>query len=272
MTVLQLLVAELSHRESSTPCAIFVARALFPRTWSSLQNSWTSNYLYELASRVHSHLVTTLTTLGYSPRAMNAARRPDPLEADGSGSQREQIIAAASEVFRAHGFSAARTKDIADQAGVKQPTLFRYFKSKKELFFAAVFEPLEQITRRLVDTDLVEAVEGPARSGMYLAGLERHLATTIDVTPLLGVGLFSDPELGRAFYVERFWPLIQRWVGTTDATLRGWPHRDVDPLTLVMTVWGMCYGVAVDAILSGEPVDVADEAKQIRATLTSGMT
>ena len=150
--------------------------------------------------------------------------------------------------------------------------MFRFFKSKKELFFAAVFEPLEQVTRRLVDTDLVEAADGASLSGMYLAGLEHHLMTTIDVTPLLGVGLFSDPELGRAFYVERFWPLIQRWVGTTDATLRGWPHRDVDPLTLVMTVWGMCYGVAVDAILSGAPIDVPEEAKQIRAALTSGMT
>jgi AcrR family transcriptional regulator len=202
---------------------------------------------------------------------MSAARPRDPAP-DAGASPRDRIIEAASEVFREHGFSAARTREIAERAGVQQPTLFRFFKSKKELFFAAVFEPLEQITRRLVDTDLVEAAEGPERSGMYLAGLERHLATVINVTPLLGVGLFSDPELGRAFYVERFWPLIQRWVGTTDATLRGWPHRDVDPLTLVMTVWGMCYGVAVDAILSGAPVDITEQAKQIRAALTSGMT
>jgi AcrR family transcriptional regulator len=203
---------------------------------------------------------------------MSAPGPPESPASSADKSQREHIIEAASEVFRAHGFSAARTKEIAERAGVAQPTLFRHFKTKKELFLAAVFEPLEQITRRLVDRDLVEAADGRARSDMYLAGLEGHLATAIDVTPLLGVGLFSDPELGRAFYVERFWPLIQRWVGTTDATLRGWPHRDVDPLTLVMTVWGMCYGVAVDAILSGAPVDVAEEAKQIRATLTSGMT
>lgn len=52
--------------------------------------------------------------------------------------RREQVLGAAREVFAEHGLSGASTDEIARKAGISQPYLFRLFRTKKELFIAAV--------------------------------------------------------------------------------------------------------------------------------------
>lgn len=47
---------------------------------------------------------------------------------------RNNILAAARELFEKRGFAAATTKDIAELAGVSEVTLFRHFPTKRALF------------------------------------------------------------------------------------------------------------------------------------------
>ena len=53
--------------------------------------------------------------------------------------RRGQIVAAAAKVFARRGFSGTLMADIAVKAGIGKGTLYEYFDSKEELFFA-VFE------------------------------------------------------------------------------------------------------------------------------------
>src|SRR5215216_6164510 len=52
--------------------------------------------------------------------------------------RREAVLDAALDVFAASGLSGASTEDIAAQAGISQPYVFRLFGTKKELFKAVV--------------------------------------------------------------------------------------------------------------------------------------
>src|SRR5689334_7113822 len=52
--------------------------------------------------------------------------------------RREALIEAASVEFARGGLHGASTDDIARRAGISQPYLFRLFRTKKELFLAAV--------------------------------------------------------------------------------------------------------------------------------------
>src|SRR6185436_19940779 len=52
--------------------------------------------------------------------------------------RRKDVLDAALEVFAHHGLSGASTDEIARRAGISQPYLFRLFRTKKELFLAAV--------------------------------------------------------------------------------------------------------------------------------------
>lgn len=195
-----------------------------------------------------------------------------PAVVDADDEQRRRIVSAASQVFREHGLAGARTRQIADAAGVTQTMLFRYFKTKEDIFSAAVFEPLEElIAQILIDIDRLDDADEVARGRTYRAEMERQLRLTTDLTPLLAVGLFSDPDLGRRFYSERLWPLFQRWAGATAAGLRGGPNSDLDPLVVILTIWGMSYGLAVDAMVKGTDVDVKKQAKWLGNLLFYGM-
>ena len=57
--------------------------------------------------------------------------------------RREEILAAAMEIFPEKGLHGASTDDIARTAGVSQPYLFRLYGTKKELFIASVSRCLE---------------------------------------------------------------------------------------------------------------------------------
>jgi AcrR family transcriptional regulator len=55
-----------------------------------------------------------------------------------AAARREQLIEVATKLFARNGYEATTTSDIAKNAGVTEPILYRHFKSKQELFVAIV--------------------------------------------------------------------------------------------------------------------------------------
>ncbi len=54
------------------------------------------------------------------------------------GERREQLLAAASDVFVDRGYHAAGMDEIADRAGVSKPVLYQHFSSKLDLYLAVL--------------------------------------------------------------------------------------------------------------------------------------
>lgn len=71
------------------------------------------------------------------------------------GQRREQVLAAAQEVFVASGYHAASMDEIAERAGVSKPVLYQHFPGKLELYLALLDAHL---------TDLVARVRGALAS------------------------------------------------------------------------------------------------------------
>ena len=51
----------------------------------------------------------------------------------GKWGTRDRILLAASQLFAVHGFRGASTRAIAEQVGIRQPSLFKHFESKREM-------------------------------------------------------------------------------------------------------------------------------------------
>lgn len=64
--------------------------------------------------------------------------------------RREQIINAATDYFCTHGYSGTRMSDIAEAISVTKPIVYRYFKSKEELFEAWLDAILVQETNVII--------------------------------------------------------------------------------------------------------------------------
>ena len=73
--------------------------------------------------------------------------------------RREEIIAIAFRRFAVGGFNGTSTEDIAREAGISQPYLFRLFRTKRELFLACVERCYGQVAA--VFTEAATGAEEP---------------------------------------------------------------------------------------------------------------
>jgi len=112
-----------------------------------------------------------------------------------------QIVAAAIEVFARRGFAAATIDEIAREAGLGKGTLYQYFDSKEELFFAAF--------RTVVDGMVAEARQ--RASAPYPSAAARLRALVVETAHM-------DAEARRMFPL-----MFEFWAASASASpeLRG---------------------------------------------------
>jgi AcrR family transcriptional regulator len=163
--------------------------------------------------------------------------------------QVEQVVlAAARELFAAHGYERTTTREIAGRAGVHEPLLYRRWTSKAGLFRAAVLTPFNQVV-----TDYLETAAGQADELMDLRSLSQSF-----IDPLYAL-LREHGELvvalvqGRTFVAdgdESFsWPNeMGRLLASMNPQLELEKERrglNVDPRTTNIVVLGMVIGLAL---------------------------
>ncbi|WP_274651787.1 TetR/AcrR family transcriptional regulator [Paenibacillus humicola] len=82
---------------------------------------------------------------------------------DGDGGKmtekQARIVQAAIEIFAEKGFAASSTSEIAQRAGVAEGTIFRHYKTKKELLLAIVAPTLTKLIAPLVLRDLNKVLD-----------------------------------------------------------------------------------------------------------------
>jgi AcrR family transcriptional regulator len=157
--------------------------------------------------------------------------------------RRRELLRAGTAVFARTNYRAARVSDIAAEAGVSEPMLYRHFPSKKALFC----ELLDRIGRRILEVwaeavvDAPDALDALRRAGrVYVANLAEHPAEARLQFQALAES--SDPEIAAVLranherYVTFFEDLLER--GRTEGVLR----EDADTRTVAWVLDGM--GVA----------------------------
>lgn len=68
-----------------------------------------------------------------------------------SGQARVLLLEAARDIFASQGFKGARTREIAERAGVSEALLYRHFGSKARLFEESILEPVNTFVQAFVD-------------------------------------------------------------------------------------------------------------------------
>jgi len=159
--------------------------------------------------------------------------------------RRAAILQAARTVFASQGYAETVVEDIAAQAGIGKGTLYLYFPSKEQIYFAALLDD----ARRL-DKETREAMSSAATwreaVGAYVMVRLRYLAEHGDFLRIFLTELCSMCMLGRPLNGELF-----RLVEDGEAQLaqvfaaavaRG-EIRPVDPELAAMTVSDLTRGL-----------------------------
>lgn len=62
----------------------------------------------------------------------------------------EEIIAAAGQMIREHGYAELNMDDLAEAVGVAKPTLYQHFKSKEDLVAQVIISAMERLEAHLL--------------------------------------------------------------------------------------------------------------------------
>lgn len=89
-----------------------------------------------------------------------------------------RILRSAVEVFAEKGYSGAATSEIAQRAGVAEGTIFRHYKTKKDLLFSIVAPFVARLIEPFVLRDLYPLFDSPRPTfeGFVRAVLDNRIA------------------------------------------------------------------------------------------------
>ena len=128
--------------------------------------------------------------------------------------RREMVLEAAVAEFAAHGLAGTSTEDVARQAGISQPYLFRLFPTKKALFLALV----ERCFRRIEDAFTAAAGDLTGDEAMTAMADEYERLLDDRTLLLLQMQIYAacgDPEIrevARTGY-KHLWEMVERITG-----------------------------------------------------------
>ena len=128
--------------------------------------------------------------LDASAAAAEAPRRPrgrprKTLDERDDGNRRQELIHAAAKLFRAQGFAATSTRDIAAAVGMHSGSPFYHFKSKSALLSEVMEQGMRSaIARQAITLQAVQAVDPARRTPQPEAALRALIRTHFDI--LLG--------------------------------------------------------------------------------------
>jgi AcrR family transcriptional regulator len=128
------------------------------------------------------------------------ARRPDK-RAERSRRTRENIVAAARDLFVAQGYGATSLQEVADRAGVAVQTVYFVFRNKRALFkdvvdtsIAGDAEPVATMDRDWFRAACAEpTAAGQLRA--HVRGVRDILGRVAPIMPLIAAAAATDPEI-----------------------------------------------------------------------------
>ena len=122
--------------------------------------------------------------------------------------RRRELVEIAISHFAQHGYNGTSTDQIAREAGISQPYLFRLFGTKRELFLACH----EAMHERIADT-FTRAAEGVPQDERMKAMGDAYMGLLADRTVLLfqmqSYAACSDPEI-QTRVRERYADLVRQ--------------------------------------------------------------
>jgi AcrR family transcriptional regulator len=128
--------------------------------------------------------------------------------------RREIVLEAALAEFSARGLAGTSTEDVARQAGISQPYLFRLFPTKKALFLELVDRCFRRVRDAFADAagDLTGEEALMAMAEAYELLLEDR---TLLLLQMQAYAACDDPDIRTATRAgfKKLWELVERLTG-----------------------------------------------------------
>jgi TetR/AcrR family transcriptional regulator len=145
--------------------------------------------------------------------------------------RRAAVLQTACRVFSQGSYRGTTTAEIAREAGVSEPILYRHFASKRDLYLACIDEAWRQV-RVIWDAALAQEGDGAecfsAMGRALHASKEKYLLSSLWVQALTEAS--EDPEIRR--HMRRHLRDVHDFVAGVVGRMQeaGWVEQDRDPV------------------------------------------
>lgn len=159
--------------------------------------------------------------------------------------KRQAILEQAIRTFAELGFRGTDVQVIADRAGVGKGTVYRYFKSKEDLFWATTYEVLVRMERCL--TEAMERVHGGA-CAKFRAAAAAHARFFRDNPHYLELTVQDRAEFhgsGPESHREHHERMIRQMGEILQQGIDAGEIRPVDPQQTTIALGSLLYGAGI---------------------------
>lgn len=162
----------------------------------------------------------------------------------------EQILEGAAKLFAEYGYADTDTQVLADRLGVAKGTLYRYFRSKRQLFLAAVDRVMQRL-RQEIDRSVAE-VEDPLDKVARAARVFLDFcAAHPEFVELLIQERAQFKDRKKPTYFEHRDVHIERWRALFRSLIVAGRVRDVSPERITDVLSDLLYGTMFTNYFAG---------------------
>jgi TetR/AcrR family transcriptional regulator len=187
---------------------------------------------------------------------------------------REEILSAAEKVFAAKGFFLTTMSDIAREAEFGTGTLYKYFRSKEELYFTLIDEKVEEINR-LVKAELSQrtsAVERIKKAlGLQFEFFERNRDFfRIYISERNRFEWTVKEELGKGLH-EKMVTYINILAEVMRQGIEREEFRSMNPMDLAHALVGIVNSFVFEWMISREPYPLISKVDTVLEIFLGGV-
>ncbi len=151
---------------------------------------------------------------------------------------RDEILDASAELFTRHGYTGTSTRMIADAVGVRQASLYHYFKTKDDILaalLATTVDPSLERARELLaaNGDPLERLLDLARYDVTQLAAARWNLGALYLLPELADGRFAEFRTARLELAAAYESLATAAVGVASDTRSILPFRLVESVIMM---------------------------------------
>jgi AcrR family transcriptional regulator len=201
----------------------------------------------------------------------SAARKPRrPADEQLWASRQEEILEAAAKLFAEHGYADTDTQLLADELGVGKGTLYRYFRSKRDLFLAAADRVMRKLLQE-IDTGIA-AIEDPLDQiaeavRIYLAFFAKHP----EFVELIMQERAQFKDRKKPTYFEHREANVERWRALYRALIAKGRVRDMPVERITDVLSQLLYGTIFVNYFTGQRKEPEAQARDVLDVVFRGI-
>jgi len=184
--------------------------------------------------------------------------------------RRRQILNATVALFAEHGYQETNIQDVADSINLAKGTIYIYFKTKEELFLAAVEYAIERLAESIDNLvvqydEPIDKIKAFIRAFLLFIDEKRHLASMI-----VQEGAKFKSHAEQTYYrvykenTPRLENIIQNGVEKGD-------FRDQDPVVTTEILANLLSGTMYAYVVGSRDGKASDNIEYLTKFLMTGM-